>query len=261
MQNISVIINYCSNESVFLDACIIECAKFSKEIIVSYGSHLYNGMTEDHDHIQHKKNQYPFVKFVKYDVDVNIDLKVQRGVVGRPHAYWHNLARWAGVQSISKDTFVLLLDVDEIPDGEKFKFWASTHSLDEFSAYKIANYWYFKKPVNQALTWEDTAVLVHGKHLSESNIFGDRERDAVVYQSKCRVLRYVLGNDFLPLVHHFSWVRTPDQMLFKLKNWGHQTDFQNHEIMVREVFKNDEVNDIVHNYEYIKTPNLFDLKI
>ena len=261
MQNISVIINYCSNEKAFLDACIEECAKFSNEIIVSYGSKLYSGVDEDYTHIKQKQAKYPFVQFVQYEVDTSIDLNAQKGVMQRPHAYWHNLARWEGVKNLSKNVWALFLDVDEIPDGNRFKYWANNHQLDEFFCFKIANYWYFKNVINQAQTWEDTAVLIHSRHLTEENIFGDRERDHSVYNSKTKVHRYILGNDFQPLIHHYSWVRTPEQMLFKLKNWGHQTDFNNHEAMVNHIFRNGDVNDIVHNYEYISTENIFSIKI
>jgi hypothetical protein len=261
MNNISVIINYCSNEKAFLDACIEECAKFSNEIIVSYGSKLYSGVDEDYAHIRQKKAKYPFVKFVQYEVNPSIDLATQKGVVSRPHAYWHNLARWEGVKNLSKNVWTLFLDVDEIPDGNRFKYWSNTHQLDEFCCFKIANYWYFKKPINQAQTWEDTAVLIHSRHLNEDNIFGDRERDHAAYNSGTKLYRYVLGNDFTPLIHHYSWVRTPEQMLFKLKNWGHQTDFNNHDQMVAHIFRDDNVNDIVHNYSYISTSNKFNISL
>ncbi len=262
MQDIAVVINYCSNEQSFIDACIEECSKFSNEIVVSYGSHLYDGKSENHAHINEKKNKYPFVKFTEYPVDKNIDLKKQKGVENRPHAYWHNLARSYGVKNISKNKWVLFLDVDEIPDGNRFKLWNKTHQLNEFNIFKIANYWYFKKPIFQALTWEDTPVLAHINRLSSDTIFGDRERDHIAYSSpNTKVFRYVLGNDFEPMIHHYSWVRSPDQMLFKLKNWGHTTDFNNHEAIVKHIFRNDEINDVVHNYKYIEVPNYYSVKI
>lgn len=259
MQKVSVVINYCSNEKAFINACIEQCAKFASEILVSYGSKLYSGLDEDYAHIGQLQQQYPFVKFVQYRVDTSIDLKIQKGVVNRPHAYWHNLARWAGVHTLTLKEWVLFLDVDEIPDGERFLFWLQTHSLSPDCTYKLANYWYFKKPTFQAKTWEDTAVLAHANLLNESAVFGDAERDQIFSISSSHKYRYVLGNDFKPLIHHYSWVRTPEQMLFKLKNWGHQTDFKNHEQMVGHVFKDDNVNDIVHNYQYTKVHDFFNI--
>ena len=259
MKKVSAVINYCSNEKPFLSACIEECSKFASEIIISYGSKLYNGDDEDYAHIYEMKNKYPFVKFVQYPVDRSIELTQQKGVVNRPHAYWHNLARWTGVQSLSIKDWVLFLDVDEIPDGSRFLFWLQTHELNLHCTYKIANYWYFKKPIFQAKTWEDTVVLAHTQLLNESKIFGDGERDHIVVNTQN--YRYVLGNDFRPLIHHFSWVRTPKQMLFKIKNWGHQSDFQKHEEMVARVFRDDNVNDIVHNYEYNHVSNQFNIEL
>lgn len=261
MQRVTVIINYCSNERPYLSACIEQCARFASEIIVSFGSKLYSGADEDFAHIADMQKKYPFVKFVQYPVDITIDLKTQKGVVNRPHAYWHNLARWAGVHTQIVKEWVLFLDVDEIPDGDSFLFWLQTHQLDAACTYKLANYWYFKKPIFQAKTWEDTAVLAHANLLNENAVFGDAERDQIFAASQKHKYRYVLGNDFQPLIHHYSWVRTPEQMLFKLKNWGHQTDFQNHEQMVAHVFKDDNVNDIVHNYQYQKVVNRFNLDL
>lgn len=260
MKEIATIINYCSNEEHFIDACISQASFYSDMIVVSYGSHLYNGIKENSSHIKILKTRYPFVKFVEYPVNIEIDLKKQKGVVNRPYAYWHNLARWYGFKEVPQNFWVLFLDVDEVPDGLRFREWWRAHTPQEDMAFKLANYWYFKKPIFQAQTWEDTPALVHARKINEDNIFGDRERDHTVYSHGLKLNRYVLGNDFKPLIHHFSWVRSPEQMLFKLKNWGHQTDFANHDGMVAHIFRDDGVNDIVHGYQYSIVPNKFEIR-
>jgi tetratricopeptide (TPR) repeat protein len=261
MNDISVVINYCSLEREFLNICLAECLKFSDDIVVSYGSHFYSGAIEDHPHIQHQILKYPAVKFCKYEVDVSIELEEQKGVVNRPFAYWHNLARWTGVNNCNKKSWVLFLDVDEIPDGERFKSFLNHDILNEDFNYSIANYWYFKSPNFQAIEIEESAKLICYKYLKEESIFGDFEREHVRDNAAKNTHHFVMGRDGLPLIHHFSWVRTQDILLRKIKSWGHADDISNPDEYVDRIFMNKNINDIAHRYSYKYVYNKFGICI
>lgn len=261
MNDISVVINYCTLERDFLNNCLSECLKFSDDVVVSYGSHFYNGTIEDHAHIQSQIIKFPTIQFVEYRVDVSIDLSKQKGVINRPFAYWHNLARWTGVNNCKKNNWLLFLDVDEIPDGERFKSFLNNNPLDDDCNYSIANYWYFKSPNFQAVEIEETAKLINYKYITIDSIFGDCEREHIRDNSARNTHHFVTGQDGLPLIHHFSWVRTQDALLRKIKSWGHADDIKNHDEYVDRIFMNKNINDFVHRYSYKYVYNQFGLGI
>lgn len=266
---ISVIINYCSNERCFVDAMMKECRAFSDDIVVSYGSRLYDGTPEDLSHIEECKKRYPAVAFVEYEVDPTIDLSRQRGVVHRPKAYWHNLARWTAVRALKRhDSWVFVLDADEIPDGAQVKAWLERRLiyLKKNECYKIANHWYFKSPTLRAKQLEDSVLLIHRDYLTEDNIFGDNERDHLIPASKCLLKRDVRGLNGSVMWHHFSFVRSKKGLLHKLKHWGHSTEnafrFENLEEIVDKIFEDEtRVVDFIHGYQYETVPNKFGLTV
>jgi hypothetical protein len=257
----SVVINYCSNEEIFLDAVLSECQKFSDDIVVSYGSHLYNGTPESKEPILEYKAKYPNVQFVEYSVNIGLDNKDRIGVINRPTAYWHNLARWTGIQSLKNNEWVFLIDCDEIPEGDKLNVFLKTFPFDETKCYKFATYWYFKHPSNQATQYEDSVLCVHKKHLIKETIFGDWERDYTIRKSGLKLERMIMY-DSKPLFHHYSWVRTKESLRHKISSWAHSNDiFKNADVnsIISFIYKDENVNDIVHKYNYNKVENKFNI--
>lgn len=260
---ISVIISYCSKERCFLQPMLEQCSKFSNDIVVTFGTHLYDGTVEDISQIQEMARTFPNVQFVEYVVgNKNYN---GMGVQHRKQAYWHNMARWTGIQHLRVHDWVLLLDCDEILEGDIFKMWFDkmerTSALHKTHSYKIANYWYFKDPTNRAKTLEDSVLLIHSKHLSKYNIFGDLERDYTIQQSETHLVRQVRGTKGEVMAHHFSWVRTRDGLSHKIKHWGHANDFRDPDKIINEIYKDDNVNDVIHGYQYDKVSNLFNINM
>jgi hypothetical protein len=262
----AVIINYCSNERNFIGPLLTQCSLFSKDIIVSYGSHFYDGKEEDQQHFKSLIQEYPDVKFVSYQVDLN---ETERpGVEKRATAYWHNLARWTAINALSETSppWVFVIDADEIPEGTLVKTWLDNiaDDLNPECCYKMACYWYFKLPENQATTLEDSILLIHKRHLLiKDNIFGDNERDHLIKHSKSRLLRTVKDLNGSVMWHHYSFVRSKEGLIRKLSTWAHVNDlFKNVDPtkFVEFIFQDDKVNDIVHRYEYKKVANKFNLK-
>lgn len=258
---VSVVISYCSKEHFFLETILEQCSKFTDDIVVSFGSHLYDGTLEDISHIQQVAPKFGKVKFVQYLVSP--DNFNGMGVQKRPQAYWHNMARWNGIIHLEHHDWVLLLDADEIPEGEKFKAWFSavegTAVLKKNTTFKMANYWYFKDPTNRALKLEDSVLLIHAKHLSKHNIFGDYERDYTIQQSETRLIRDTRGLKGEVLFHHYSWIRSREGLEHKIKHWGHANEYNNPDEIIAEIFKDDNVNDVIHNYSYEKVQNRFNI--
>lgn len=262
-RSVSVVISYCSKEKYFLNTILRECTKFSDDIVVSFGTHLYDGTPEDITEIEVQARQFPQVIFVQYGVSPrHYD---GMGVKHRPQAYWHNLARWTGVTNLRCHDWVLLLDCDEIPEGDKFKTWwdfiQHTSILNENNTFKIANYWYFKDPTNRSQTLEDSVLLIHSKYLSKHNIFGDYERDYLIQQSNTRLLRQTKGTEGEVMFHHYSWCRSRQGLEHKIKNWGHANEYSDPDKVIEAIFKDDNVNDVIHRYKYDKVPNMFNITL
>lgn len=260
---IGIVINYCSLERMFIDALLQQCTQITPHVAVSYGDRLYNGVPEDTTYVTtFLKRKYPFVKFVPYEVNIAQDMYKLPGVVKRPTAYWCNLARWQGMQALPNVDWFFFLDADEIPDSERLLAWLKENTLDPAYSYKFANYWYFKDVIHQSTTYEDSILCVHRKHLSKEAVFHDQERDGILEVSAIPQKRMVLGVDQLPMFHHFSWVRSKENLAKKLATWAHRDDlFKNAPIegIVHAIYRNDEVNDIIHNYTYQRVANRFDI--
>lgn len=261
-MTIGVVINFCSNERAFLPAVLRECSKFSKHISVAYGSHMYDGVPEEVDDIVgDMRAQYPSVKFVDYKFDpAKTDMK---GVIKRPTAYWCNLARWIGFEAIQDNVeYVIFIDADEIPEGDVMCRWLKNYTLSPNYTYKLSNYWYFKSVHNQATSYEDSILLVHKSHLTEKSIFHDDERDGIIKMANIPLKRNIKSHNNAPMWHHYSWVRTREGIAKKLRTSTHRDDlFKNADVesILDHMYKNEAVNDFVHNYTYIRVDNFFDV--
>ena len=263
---VSVILNYSSNEKASIEAVLSQSLKFSDDIVVSYGSHLLDGSPEDMQHIQQLSYKFPKVRFSQYEVNLALDLSSKPGVVARPTAYWHNLARWTGVQHLKCREWVFIYDADEVPNGDLVRNWLhdALPRLQTDSCYKIASHWYFKKPTFQATTMEEAALLIHKSLLTKETIFGDWERTHIIEASHCTLHGNIKDFNGLVLWHHYSWVRSRDRLEHKLRHWAHADDiYAGADVteMMETIFRDDNVNDIVHNYDYVTVNNTFDIQI
>ena len=221
MNVVSVVVSYCSNERAFIDAMLTQCLEFSDDVVVSYGSHLYDGSPEDLDHIGGLFDRYPEVFFVSYEVDVTREAAQTH--TSRPKARWHNQARWSGVNALTRREWVLFLDADEIPEGAAVRRFLSGVALDPATCYKFANYWYIGAPTVRATAIEDSVMMMRRDDVTRDLAFGQYERDSMI-AGRPSVRRNVLGVDGEVMFHHYSWVRTPAQLTHKASFWGHSSD-------------------------------------
>jgi hypothetical protein len=267
-QKVGVVVNYCSNDKPFIKAALEQCLHFTEHVVVVYGSHLYDGTPEDTDeYLDFFKLKFPQVKFVKYQVDLT--QKNLKGVVRRPTAYYCNLARYLGFEALKNDVdWLFFIDADEVPEGENVNMWLTSTQLDKNNIYKLGNYWYFKLPIFQAATWEDSILLVHKQYLNDTTIFHDNERDGIIQIAQMAgvqdVKRMVLGIHENPMFHHFSWVRSKQGIATKLRTNTHRDDILrnvNIQAMVDHIFQNDQVNDCIHGYSYNHVDNIFNIVV
>ena len=237
------VISYCSIDDMFIRENIRQCLHFSKDIYIVASSHFFDGIPEDNAKIQSLKEfcrQFPNVHLIRF--------KWESGYHPR---HWHNYARWIGIQQCDTE-YIMFMDADEIIEGENFNK-AHTSDADfykRYDSYAFDCYWYFREPRFRAKSLEQYHRLIRRSALTKDLIFSEHERGAVgILSGKYDSIFNVQYNG-RPIVHHFSWVRTKEQMLKKTSSWGHKDDKNWKELVEEEFSRPFNGTDFVWGYEY-----------
>jgi hypothetical protein len=247
---IATIINFCSNDRRFISACIREAALFSEQILVVCSDHFFDGQPEDLHALDQVAKENPLARFLRFPYQKN---------AGKEAQYWVTYARWFGLQRVDPNqTYVLFLDADEIVDGKRFHHWLNTFPAGKYNAIKPANYYYFREPEFQAEDWEDSVLLIRKNLLTYPMVMQFADRQSPYDQVPEPKIRQVTDHAGLPMVHHYSWVRSEDEMLRKVKSWGHHHE-HDWESLVRKEFSGPfQGTDFIHGYRYKKVPSFLD---
>jgi hypothetical protein len=243
---------YCSNDFRWIEKCVEQASKVSHEIIIPVCDHYFDGTPENREILDKTyellKNN-PKVTFYEFE-----------WTPGKPTYYWANIARVIGTQYASSESdWMLWLEADEIIDDVAFNAWIDSGEYDQYDSLKIANYWYFREPIYQAQSVEDSVVLVR-KSLVNYDLSNPREREQCHEFLNVRKKREVLGVDGLPMIHHYSWVRTKDEMLRKVKSWTHSADRDWVKQVEQEFAHEFNGTDFVHGYKYNTVEDKFNFQ-
>jgi hypothetical protein len=259
-HSIATVVNFCSNEIRFIRATLEQAMLFSSQVIVPVCDHFFDGTKENQTLLDQVYTAFPECLFVEYPyVPEKIPKKIWKKV-GAAH-FWHSFSRLIGTQFVHEDIEkVLFLDADEVPDGKRFSKWLENSDHMHHSTLKFANYWYFRDPANQALKYEDSIVLVQKRALGPQMLLCQEERDAIYNLAPGPKRRNVMGCDGNPMFHHYSWVRTQEEMLKKVKAWGHKQDRDWTSLVKEEFAAPFKGTDFVHGYSYKLVKPFFDLR-
>lgn len=216
MKNISIALTYCTNDHVFLKSCIDHVLPFANEIVVSSCDHYWNGDKENLELLSVDAEENPKASFVTFEYDKKL------GTMD------HNiLSRRIAVSAMEKPTdYILFLDADEIIEPETFIKWWKLQQDNLMDCYKLANYWYFRDFSLRTRRWEDSVALVKNDQFCINDFTYDKQFDREAFyiknpsSKKSRMSVY----EGKPFVHHYSWVRSKETMLQKVRSWGHNTD-------------------------------------
>jgi hypothetical protein len=250
---IATVINYCTNEDRFLDQCIAEASTFSAQIIVSVCDHLFDGTPEDAVRLLQAYERHPECLFVEftYDPDRPYGLYCPYTPTDEDWAhYWHSTGRYVGYHSIDEQIeYILFLDVDEIVDAKRFMSWLDYAQFWRLDAARFLSYFYFRSAEYRASPNLPHALLVRKSALgSPEDILSIHERQGLFEQIGGLKFRNVLDKEGKPLVDHYSWVRTKEELLLKTKAWGHRSD-RDWKSLIEEEF----------NKEFTGTESMFNL--
>lgn len=251
-HSIATIINYCSNEYRFLGHCVKEAAHFSNQIIVPVSDHFFDGSPEVKEELQAVFQEFPQCQFILYPFDPEKLPHPYRQQSQDPH-FWHSLSRYLAYRYVPKDTeYLLFLDVDEIIEGKKFSQFLDVFPYRDYEGFRLANFWYFREPSFQAEQWEDTSVFVKRSLLTRKCLLHKEERNAIYDRISGKKKRYVTSMEGLPMIHHYSWVRSKEEMLKKVSSWGHKKDQDWVSLVEKEFSHEFDGEDFIHHYEYKK---------
>jgi len=245
---ISTVISFSTLELRFFPALISEVKKFSDDIVVVAYDHFFDGSPEDLVSINALIVKYPDVRWEIGQWNPQKDSK-----------YWHNYARWCGTAMV-KNRYVLYLDADEIPEGDLMRQYLETEPLGEHALYMFSCYWYFREPQFRATTLEGCGLLADTTQLTEEMFFTIYERWIYLPFPALKSKMYCdLGGK--TIMHHYSWVRTKEEMLTKVKSWAHRNDCNWTERVEQEFTHDFNGRDFVHGYSYVRVPNTFNIQL
>jgi len=251
--NFSTVIHFSSLDAIFMDHCIAGVIPASNKIaIVSYDK-LFNG--ED------------ISDTVKKVISRNKNEKIASKIMPLPenkgtanNRYYHNLLRLKGWELVADTAdYTLFIDGDEVADPELLLNWKSNYKTKAHSI-RLPCYFYFREPIYRSTTLEYTPLMVNNKKFKEIHeknpdylIHNNKERNAYNFKPK-EIIKDVF-------FHHYSWVRNKQDMLKKVKNWGHRTQ-RDWTKLVEEEFTHDfNGTDFVHGYQYETVENKFNISV
>jgi glycosyltransferase involved in cell wall biosynthesis len=249
---LSAILQYSTNDFRFLETNLRQLSKVCDEIIIPVCTHFFEGDIENDallDKTYEIARRYPKASVYMFE---------WQGKQTNP-GYYHNMSRALGTQ-ISTGDWLLFVDADEIID-DGFIDWFNSPACDINNTYWLTCYWYFREPIYQATTFEGCGLLIR-KDKCNWNIDIREERQQLFHLPGFINGNYspVLSLSNTPMIHHFSWVRTKEEMLTKVRNWGHRNDPKDWTRYVEDEFTHDfNGKDFVHGYSYITVANKFNL--
>ena len=251
-MKLSTVLLYSTIDFRWLKECLESSSKISTEVVLSSCDRLWNGQEENKNLLDKTKDiiaSFPNVK--------PISVKWQPGY---KHFFWESQCRTQAVLSVSEDSdYILFLDTDEIVNVKRFKDWVETEEYKLYDSMKLANYWYFREKKYRAKQIEDSVVLVKKDLIVKYNeilipvlVAGREQYHELINFNKKRM---ILGTDGYPIIDHYSWVRTKEEMTQKVVSWGHHRD-KNWIDMIEEEFSR-EFNGkcFVNNYTFNRLNN------
>lgn len=259
---LATVISFCTNDVRFLKPCIEGVAPFSSQIIIPVCDHFFDGTLENLSLLEQIYADYPEIEFIEFAFDAeqlygtfisHLPLSPGWG------PQWHNSGRLIASYFLNeKIDDVLFCDVDEIFEPKKMGEWLEAFDLASFEAIRFSTYWYFREACFQATTYPDGPLLVKKEKLTPELILNEDERMGMFCALQGKKVRLQAGIDGAPMVHHFSWVRTKEEMLKKAASWGHQWERNWKELIEEEFSREFKGVDFVRKYEYKKVEPFFD---
>lgn len=221
---ITTVINYCSHDYRFLAKCCEEVSRFSKQIIVPVCDHFFDGTPENRELLEKSYAEHPNVLFLEfvYDKEKLYTPYVHRAPEDEDwRSLWHSTARYLSFFYLDDSIeYLLFLDADEIVEGEKFAAWLQAEEYQKWDALWFFAHCYSFLPNHRTATLQQTALLAKRSAISPLKILSAQERFGLFAGLSGPKRMQILGLDKTPMIHHYSWVRSKEENLQKIRTWG-----------------------------------------
>lgn len=238
MSNVAAIVSFCTHDIRFFEKCISSLHPFCSQIIVPVCDHFYNGEPEDRILLERLYASYPGVTFVEFAYsETQVYGTPSRLVPGSPYwaQHWHNTSRLIGTYYLSEEIdCAIFCDIDEI--------FASTPEIAKEDAIRFATYWYDRRADMRATCYPDGPLLVKRSLLSDDVILNQDERMGMFHRIKGKKVQN-WKKEGKPIVHHYSFVRTEEELKCKVRRWGHHWERDWWSLLQQE-------GDVVREYSY-----------
>lgn len=269
--HITSVINFCTNEFRFLSKCIEGVRPFSDTILINTCDHYFDGTEENYALLEHAFRLFPDCQFIEYAFDPNNSYRrFTPYFPEHPHwrHEWHNTGRWISYYFLpSACDFILFLDADEIVDAQRFAEWLNACEIMAHSAFRLSAHWYFRKACYRALNADAITLFVKRDALHTDHLWNSDERMGIYLSISGKKANDVLGCDGKPLVDHYSWVRTYEELVKKFTSWGHFWERPWIDLLEAEYAQSFQGKDFIRGYTYetivphfdpldVKIPNL-----
>lgn len=246
-MNIEAVILYSTNDYRFFSTCIKNLVAAGVKCHIITYSHMWNGTPEDENLLQESVEQFKDHSAVKF---YRIDWQT-----GQHPWYWEAAGRYLATQEISQECeYIMYIDIDEIIDIDRFTDWIKTEEYKKYDCIKLAGYWYWREPVYRSGPEYNTVMTVASLAKQLPLVSGGRE---VYFTCSPNQHRTDINR---PLLDHYSWVRTKEQMLHKVQNWGHASDRTDWQHRVEEEFSRPfNGKTFINDYTFEVVENRYDL--
>ncbi len=239
MGSVATIISYCTNDYRFLAKCIEEARIFSKQILIPVCDHFFDGTPENRSLLNHTYAEHPDCQFIEFAYRPNqIYSQYHSLEPDDPDGsiYWAASARYIGFHYVDPDIeTILFLDSDEIAEGGRFLAWLESGEHLSYEALRLGAYYYALRATLQAKNVVNLPLLVRKGTFAPLTLFNEIERIGAYMSHPGPKREEVLGLDGLPLFHHYSWVRTKEECLWKARTWSHLHD-EDWPLLIEEAF-------------------------
>jgi hypothetical protein len=250
-MKIGAVVSYCENDHKFLEPCVKSLKKVCSNIVISYCERYLDGSEQNLDRLN---------QFLKDNPEVIAASFAHENAFSADPRSGHNFARIVGYEILRGITNkIMFVDTDEILDAESFKIWANqSNDIDILDHMNFKCFWYYRDTCWRALQTENCISLHNSKSLMVEDLNSAAERWFWYAKPNTKIGCCLLNGS--PIAHHYSWVRTKDEMIKKVNGWGHQSD-RDWNGLVNLCFSSEFTGkprkelgwrtDIVHNYDYV----------
>ncbi len=225
MHPITTVINFCTNDYQFLRPCIREAKCFSSQILIPVADHFYDGTPENRDLLNQAYGEHSDCEFIEFAY--NSERPYGFPCLKRPEdldwsRHWHSTARMVAFHYLRPEIeYVLFIDVDEIYEGKKCKAWLDHFDYRAYCALRFLSYEYFRETGFRAKDEFTSGILAKKSCLTPKMILNVDERLGLYRALPEKKIMNLKGLDGVPFIHHYSWVRSKEQMLKKVTTWAH----------------------------------------